>query len=104
MPGNIPRMIPKGLGADIRKYVLPVPPIMRLFMEHGVTEEEAFRVMNMGVGFTLTVPSAVSRDVVDYINATYSNRFSDVERKAAVIGRVVPRTSGKRLQFVDSLK
>jgi phosphoribosylformylglycinamidine cyclo-ligase len=48
---NIPRVLPDGLGAVIRRESWPVPPLFRLIQERGhVSEDEMYRVFNMGIG------------------------------------------------------
>lgn len=51
IPGNLPRCLPKGLGA--RLDVLPPEPVLRLQELGGVPDEEAYRVWNMGVGMVV---------------------------------------------------
>jgi phosphoribosylformylglycinamidine cyclo-ligase len=54
----LPRALPAGLGAVIEREKLRVPHIFRLIAEKGcVTEEEMFRVFNMGTGMVLVVPA-----------------------------------------------
>ena len=56
IPGNLPRILPKGLGAKIEKTAINVPPIFTLIQEKGdVSEEEMFQTFNMGVGMILVV-------------------------------------------------
>src|SRR5260221_5198005 len=50
-PGNIPRVLPDGLGARIRRGSWEIPPIFRLIQRGGaVSDEEMFRTFNMGIG------------------------------------------------------
>jgi len=52
--GNIPRVLPHGLGARVDRGSWSVPPIFRLIRETGDIEEmEMYRVFNMGMGMTL---------------------------------------------------
>jgi phosphoribosylformylglycinamidine cyclo-ligase len=54
--GNIPRVMPEGLGARIRRGSWEVPPLFRLIGEGGqVAEDEMFRTFNMGVGMAVIV-------------------------------------------------
>jgi phosphoribosylformylglycinamidine cyclo-ligase len=56
--GNIPRMLPAGLGARIQRGSWPVPPIFRLLQERGeLGEAEMFRTFNNGIGMVLIVPA-----------------------------------------------
>ena len=54
--GNIPRVLPPGLGVRIRKGSWPVLPIFRLIAEGGkVGDEEMHQTFNMGLGMLLVV-------------------------------------------------
>jgi phosphoribosylformylglycinamidine cyclo-ligase len=56
IPGNVPRMLPDGLGARIDRTAWEVPPLFRLIQERGnIDEEEMFRTFNMGIGIVLAV-------------------------------------------------
>jgi phosphoribosylformylglycinamidine cyclo-ligase len=55
-PGNIPRVLPAGLGARIRRGSWEILPIFRLIEKGGgVSDEEMFRTFNMGVGMVVVV-------------------------------------------------
>ncbi len=55
-PGNIPRVLPRGLAAKIRKNAWTVPPLFRLIAEGGpVSEEEMYHTFNMGIGMIVVV-------------------------------------------------
>ena len=48
-PGNIPRVLPEGLGARLRRGSWEVPPLFRLIQKGGgVSDEEMERTFNMG--------------------------------------------------------
>lgn len=54
---NLPRVFPPGLGAAIREGSWPVPPLFDLILEHGnVPRAEAYRALNMGLGFLFMLP------------------------------------------------
>ncbi len=54
--GNIPRVLPPGLGVRIRKGSWPVLPIFRLIADGGkVADEEMYQTFNMGLGMILVV-------------------------------------------------
>ena len=56
---NIPRSIPDGLCAKIRKSAVPVLPIFDLIAKTGnIPERDMFNTFNMGIGMTITVPAA----------------------------------------------
>lgn len=53
---NIPRVLPEGLGAVIRRGSWPVPELFQLAMRRGqVAEDEMMRVFNMGIGMVAVV-------------------------------------------------
>ncbi len=53
---NLPRILPAGLGAVIRRGAWPVPPLFQLIQRQGqVSELEMHRVFNMGVGMLAVV-------------------------------------------------
>ena len=52
--GNIPRILPGGLAAHIRKSSWDVPAIFKLIQQRGnVDEAEMYRVFNMGIGMVV---------------------------------------------------
>jgi phosphoribosylformylglycinamidine cyclo-ligase len=56
---NIPRMLPEGVRAVIRKDSYEVPPIFRLLQRTGNLEEKMmYNTYNMGLGMVLAVDSA----------------------------------------------
>lgn len=63
LPGNLPRILPEGLGAEIKRDSWTVPPIFSLIQTRGdISEDEMYRVFNMGVGFVCVVnPKDASR-------------------------------------------
>ena len=64
--GNIPRVLPKNLNAVIKKSNWPVPPIFTFLKKNGpVTEEEMFRVFNMGIGYVLVTAPDFANSIAD---------------------------------------
>lgn len=57
LPGNLPRVLPDGLGVRLPKTAWPRPAILQLIAET-VEEPELRRVFNLGVGFVFVVPAA----------------------------------------------
>jgi phosphoribosylformylglycinamidine cyclo-ligase len=56
---NIPRALPEGLGAVVRRGAWPVPPVFQLIQQHGeVDEAEMYHVFNMGIGLVAVVAPA----------------------------------------------
>ncbi len=63
LPGNLPRVLPHGLGARIDTESWELPPLFRILREGGnVSIQEMFRVFNMGVGMIVIAgPGAADR-------------------------------------------
>lgn len=61
LPGNLPRVLPDGLGARLQLSCFDRPPIFRWLAENGpVDEPELARTFNLGVGLCVVVePSCV---------------------------------------------
>ncbi len=56
IPGNLPRCLPKGLGAVLDKSAWPRPVVFDLVREWGgVSEDEMYDVFNMGLGLIIVV-------------------------------------------------
>jgi phosphoribosylformylglycinamidine cyclo-ligase len=78
---NIPRMLPEGLGTEIKKGTWSVLPIFDLLQEVGrIEEKEMYNIFNMGIGMVL----AVSKEDVD----TVLHVLTKNGEKASVIGKV----------------
>jgi len=55
---NLPRALPDGLGASIRRGSWEIPPIFTYLVEQGhVAESEAFHALNMGLGMLVIIPA-----------------------------------------------
>ena len=79
---NLPRILPKGLGATIDLAAWQVPPLFEHLRELGnVQQEEMMRTFNMGIGLIC----AVSADNVKKVKAIL-NRANE---RHCVLGRVV---------------
>lgn len=53
---NIPRVLPEGYGAVIRKGTWTIPPIFNLLQQWGnIPETEMYRTFNMGIGMIIVV-------------------------------------------------
>jgi len=54
---NLPRVLPEGTQANIRRNAWQVPPIFRVIESGGrIDSDEMYQVFNMGIGMTLIVP------------------------------------------------
>jgi len=64
LPENLPRVLPEGLGAEVRSGSWPVPPIFDLVREaSGASEEDMRATFNLGVGMVLVVPAERAAEV-----------------------------------------
>ena len=78
---NIPRILPKGLGASIQIGTWKIPEILKfLVMEAELKKEQAFNTFNMGIGMVLAVSPDIAEEVVSAANA--------LGEQASVIGSV----------------
>jgi phosphoribosylformylglycinamidine cyclo-ligase len=70
IPGNLPRVLPAGLGARIRRSAWEVPAIFGTLQRAGaVALEEMDRVFNMGIGMIVVVDPAASTAVIEAVEA-----------------------------------
>ena len=55
LPGNVSRVLPPGVDAEVRLGSWPVPPLFRLVRElaTGVDDHELHRTLNMGIGMVV---------------------------------------------------
>ena len=66
---NIPRSIPDGLGAEIRRSDVRVLPIFDLISKRGnIDERDMFNTFNMGVGMSVTVAKEDAQKTLDVLN------------------------------------
>lgn len=57
--GNIPRILPKGLGVEIKKGSWPVPFIFKEIKKRGnLPDSEMYRTFNMGIGMVVILNKA----------------------------------------------
>ena len=88
---NLPRVLPSGLGVQVDTSSIPPMPICELIRQRGdVSHDEAFRVMNMGVGMVLLArPEAASG---------IEQRLAAGSEKPFRLGSVIAGIDGVRLQ------
>ena len=58
IPGNLPRVLPAGLGARIDADSWERPAVFAWLAGRGIPEDEQRRVFNIGIGFCAIVPAA----------------------------------------------
>ena len=79
---NIPRSIPKGLGAVIDRSAVKVLPIFDLIAKTGnVSERDMFNTYNMGVGMSIVVPAEQVEKAIEVLKAYGEDAY--------VIGKIV---------------
>lgn len=86
---NIPRCLPTGLAAEIRRASVPVQAIFERIQKTGnISEHDMFNTFNMGVGMLLVVPEMRADEVLRLLH--------DSGEKAVFLGRCV---SGEGLRL-----
>lgn len=61
---NLPRCLPKGLGAKIDKTLWKIPPVFHWLQKSGnIPAGEMFRTFNMGIGFALVADPATAKQI-----------------------------------------
>lgn len=79
---NVPRVLPKGISAELDTNMWEVPEIFATIQDLGnVDEAEMFKTFNMGIGMVMIVDDYAARNVVEILEG------SGVE--AVVIGKAV---------------
>ena len=78
---NVPRSIPRGLGARIEKAAVPVLPIFDLIQQKGnIPERDMFNTFNMGIGMV----AVVDKNDTD----TALNVLKEAGEGAVIIGEI----------------
>lgn len=88
LAGNLGRVIPEGLRADVDTASWQTPEIFTYVAEVGhINEAECYRVFNMGIGFVLVVRESKANAIASQLEG------------ATVIGRVVEGDVGERVRL-----
>ena len=67
---NIPRMLPDGIRAVVKKDSYPIPPIFGMLAEDGEIEEKVmYNTFNMGLGMVIGVDPADAEKTMEAIRA-----------------------------------
>jgi phosphoribosylformylglycinamidine cyclo-ligase len=68
---NVPRALPKGLGATVDLGTWTVPPVFDLVAEAaGASTDDMFATFNMGVGMVLVAPEGTADEVITRAGAS----------------------------------
>ena len=79
---NIPRSIPKGFGAKIKKDSVRILPIFKLIAETGnICERDMFNTFNMGVGMSIVVSKDEADKALEVLKAAGEDAY--------VIGEII---------------
>ncbi len=95
-PDNIPRVLPKGLGARIDLASVPVLPVFKcLAREGGIAQSEMLRTFNCGIGM-IVITSPKDADAV-------TQAFTQAGERAVTIGSVVRAAGEPRVVYDGKL-
>ena len=91
---NIIRVIPDGLGLEIKASSWPLPPVFKWLQQEGqVTNHEMWRTFNCGIGFVLVIAG----EDIESISAALKSH--DLEHWT--IGSVVTSSGGERTHISE---
>ena len=92
IPGNLPRVLPRGCRARLRRASWEAPPVFDWLRRTGPIEtSEMDRTLNQGLGMILAVPRRSVGDVTSFLRRRRERAF--------VIGEIVSGAPG--VDFVD---
>ena len=84
---NIPRMLPDGIRAEVKKDSYEIPAIFKMLAKEGnIAEEMMYNTFNMGVGMCLAVRPEDADKTVEAVNAAGEEAF--------ILGKVVAGEKG----------
>lgn len=91
---NVPRVLPNGTIARLHRGMWPVPPIFSVIQRCGmVSDEEMYRVFNMGIGLVIVADATEADRMIDLLGT--------MGEAAWRIGEVVQGPSGEaRVDYV----
>ena len=89
--GNVSRILPKGMAAELASEMWPVPPVFHVIQKKGnIAEREMYRVFNMGLGMVVVCSPRRASAVIDAVP------------EARLVGHVIPQTGRARV-FIDGV-
>jgi phosphoribosylformylglycinamidine cyclo-ligase len=94
LPGNLPRVLPDGLGAELDERCWQRPPIFDLIAQRGnVAVEEMRATFNLGLGLIAVVDAARAQDLLAV--------FERGGERASIVGRIIETGPvNERVRFV----
>ena len=88
LPGKLPAILPDGLAAEINSGSWPVLPIFKIIQkEGGISDDEMYRVFNMGLGMVAVCREDNVANVLEHLP------------DAMVIGKMIPQGNGEQVVF-----
>jgi phosphoribosylformylglycinamidine cyclo-ligase len=76
MTENLPRILPDGLKAVIKKGSWQRHKIFDIIQEQGkISNKEMYRTFNMGIGFVLVVNQRISQAIIKRLNSLGEKAF-----------------------------
>jgi len=95
-PDNVPRVLPKGLGATLDLSVIEVPEVFRWLAREGrVAEAEMLRAFNCGIGMVVAVARDGAEDAIEALRGT--------GEEPMVLGEVVAAEGEPRVSYRGKL-
>lgn len=92
LTGNLPRILPDGCSARIRRGSWPVPPVFRFLEKRGtIALDEMYRVFNMGIGMVIVIAPAAADRVME--------RLSRLGEQAHLIGEIAKVVGEKEVVY-----
>lgn len=87
---NIPRMLPDGVRAEVKKDSYPIPPIFKMLQEDGeIAEEMMYNTYNMGIGMMLALDPADVEKAMEAMKAAGEEPY--------IVGKIVGGEKGVTL-------
>jgi phosphoribosylformylglycinamidine cyclo-ligase len=83
---NLPRVLPPGTQAVIRRNSWKIPPLFSILQkEGGIDSEEMFQVFNMGIGMVVISPAASSSEALKLTGGKIIGEITKGDRKTVFI-------------------
>jgi phosphoribosylformylglycinamidine cyclo-ligase len=83
---NLPRVLPRGCQANIRRESWRIPPIFEIIQRGGsISPAEMYKVFNMGIGMVLIVPANRAAEAV---RRTHGRRIGEIVEGSQVVALV----------------
>ncbi len=93
IPGNLPRVIPKGCKAIVQKGTWDIPPIFPFLQEKGnIPEEEMFKTFNNGIGMILIVKNKEASEILE--------RLRSMGEKVFLIGEIGKAEKEEKIELI----